>query len=212
MTSNSPATELSPEHGEMLLGVASRSIAHGLGEREPMNVLAEDFPVELQAVRATFVTLRIAGDLRGCMGTLSARSPMVADVAGNAFAAAFRDPRFSGLSAEEFSGTRISLSILNDAEPIEFGSESELLGKVRPGVDGLILRHRSRRGLLLPSVWEVLPDPHEFLAHLKQKADLSRDFWADDITVERFTATSIIESRDESPESRDCDGDIADCS
>ena len=151
---------LSKEDRTTLLDVARRSIQHGLTEHSPLPVKLEEYAETLRPIRATFITLETEGRLRGCIGTLEARSPLVKDVADHAFAAAFEDPRFPPLRSEEFPHLDIHISVLSPAEPLHFQSEDELLAQLRPGVDGLILRlGQQRRATFLPSVWETLGNP-----------------------------------------------------
>ena len=109
------------------------------------------------------------------------------DVAENAFAAAFRDPRFPPLRPDEYPRLEYHISILNPPEPMTVTSEADLLQQLRPGVDGLVLIEGARRATFLPSVWEQLPDPRQFLAHLKMKAGLPADYWSDSLRFERYT-------------------------
>lgn len=141
---------------------------------------------ELSRSAATFVTLTQDGQLRGCIGSLETHRPLAADVAENAVAAAFRDPRFEPLPANELARTRIEVSLLEPPEPFEFDNEADALARLCPGVDGLILTHGNQRATLLPQVWESLPDPHRFLRQLKLKAGLPADFWDDRITLLRY--------------------------
>ncbi len=182
---------LSSEDRATLLRVARQSIHHGLRNGRELLVNPADFAESLRHVRATFVTLQIASNLRGCIGTLEARAPLVVDTAEHAFAAAFEDPRFPPLSDAEFPCLDIHISVLSPAEPITFEHEDELLAQLRPGVDGLILRVGQRRATFLPSVWESLSKPRDFLAHLKQKAGLSPDFWSDHVEADRYTTESF---------------------
>jgi AmmeMemoRadiSam system protein A len=183
---------LSQQDRATLLDVARRSIQHGLSDQSPLPVEPEEYPATLRPVRATFITLEIEGRLRGCIGTLEARSPLVRDVADHAYAAAFEDPRFLPPSPEEFPRLDVHISVLSPAEPLHFQSEDELLAQLRPGVDGLILRlGQQRRATFLPSVWESLNDPYIFLAQLKQKAGLPLDFWSPELQAERYTTESF---------------------
>jgi len=154
-------------------------------------VRAADYPPALRSLRATFVTLRVADELRGCIGTCLPVRPLVEDVAYNAYAAGFLDPRFPPLAAPELPGLHLHISLLTVPEPMSFGSESELLAQVRPGVDGLLLEDGARRGTLLPAVWDALPEAREFLRHLKLKAGLPPDYWSDTLRVLRYTAESV---------------------
>ena len=187
---------------DILLELACRSIIHGLEHGRPPKVSLDTLPSSLVAERASFVTLNTdGGQLRGCIGSLEAYRPLAEDVSHNAWAAAFRDPRFPPLEKDELAGLDIHVSVLGEAEPLEFGSEQELLGLLRPGVDGLILEDNAARGTFLPSVWESLPDPAQFLAHLRLKAGLPADYWSDSLRVWRYTtqsfggASSVIRKR-----------------
>ena len=106
-------------------------------------------------------------------------------------AAAFRDPRFSHVTQEELGQLEYHVSILSKPVPIRFTSEADLLAQIRPGVDGLILHEGPKKGTLLPAVWDHLHDPVEFLAQLKLKAGLPRDYWSSTVRVERYTAQSV---------------------
>jgi AmmeMemoRadiSam system protein A len=150
------------------------------------------FSPRLRKPGACFVTLRRSGRLRGCVGSLDATRSLVEDVAHNAFASAFRDTRFQPLTeAEERAELDLHLSILTPPEPLPCRSEAELLSKLRPGIDGLILRDGSHRATFLPSVWESLVEPKKFLAELKRKAGLREDHWSDGIRFQRYRTESI---------------------
>ena len=178
-------------HKTILLDLARASIANGLKQGRALPVKPEDYSPALQSPGACFVTLQIRQQLRGCIGSLEAYRPLVEDVAENAFAAAFRDPRFAPLSEAEFPRLDYHISILSPTEPLSFTSENDLLKKLRPGVDGLVLEERGHRGTFLPSVWEQLPEPRQFLAQLKVKASLPADYWSDSIRIERYTVEDI---------------------
>ena len=181
---------ISPEYRERLTTLAYQSIQHGIQHRCPVPVSSNDWPEELRATRASFVTLHKFDELRGCIGALTATLPLVQDVAEHAFDAAFKDPRFGPVTEFEVDLLSIHLSVLSKPEPLAFDSESELLEMIRPGEDGLILKEGTHQGTFLPSVWEKLPNPRQFLRQLKQKARLSPDYWSDTITIERYTAES----------------------
>jgi AmmeMemoRadiSam system protein A len=180
------------QQGKTLLDVAKASIKHGLAQRSPLTVNPLDYPSQLGEVRASFVTLKIHHNLRGCMGTIVAFRPLVSDVAYHAHAAAFSDPRFSPLQPSEFPDLDIHISVLSVPEPIYFNSEEDLIRQLRPGQDGLIIQEGIHRGTFLPSVWESLPEPREFLLHLKQKAGLPPTYWSNTLTVQRYTTESIF--------------------
>ena len=180
---------------ETLHSIAKASILYSLEEgssaQYEKTLRLDDYSPDLQQQRATFVTLNIDNQLRGCIGTLEAHQPLVVDVAHNARAAAFHDPRFGPLSKPEFEGLQVHISILGIPEPMAFSSEQDLIEQLRPGVDGLILTAAGRRGTFLPSVWESLETPEEFFSHLKLKAGLPSSYWSDDIKIERYTTESF---------------------
>lgn len=156
-----------------LLDLARRSIETGLAEHRPLAVDPEDFPLPLRQQRASFVTLNREGRLRGCIGALEARMPLVRDVVQHAYGAAFQDPRFQPVQAYELADLDIHISILTPNQPLAFHDEEDLLRQLRPGIDGLIIARGPRRATFLPAVWDSLPDPRQFLAHLKLKAGIS---------------------------------------
>lgn len=170
-----------------LLELARQSIAHGLQTGRPLPVNLADYPAELRQNRATFVTLERGDQLRGCIGMLEAVRPLAEDVAENAFAAAFRDRRYPPLTTEELADLDLHISVLSTAVALEFNSEADLIAQLRPGMDGIILQEGGRRGTFLPSVWEDLPNPKQFLQHLKQKAGLPAAYWSDTIQAYRYT-------------------------
>lgn len=186
-----PATVYDDAQRQTLLHLVTDSIAHGLRAGEPLQVSVNAYSPPLRELRATFVTLHLRGQLRGCIGTLQAQRPLVVDVAYNAFAAAFRDPRFPPVTLGEHVLLECHISVLSPAQPMRFTDEADLRRQIRPGIDGLILADHGRRGTFLPSVWEQLPDVATFLAHLKRKAGLPEDYWSSTLTVERYTAESI---------------------
>lgn len=188
---SSPEADGANVHAPILLDVARRSIDHGVRVGAPLPVDPSEFAPELRATRATFITLHRNGQLRGCVGGLEPRLPLVADVAQSAFSAAFRDTRFAPVGAAELDDLHIHLSILSPLEPVIVRSEEELLEKLRPGVDGLVLSEGSLRGTFLPAVWERLPEPRQFLFELKRKAGLQGDYWSPRLEFQRYTVESI---------------------
>jgi uncharacterized protein len=196
-----PSSERQPGHERpaaydeprrrQLLALAAESIRRGLAPPAPWEPDPALYPTDLSQPRASFVTLEIGAALRGCIGTLEAHRPLLLDVAHNAYAAAFQDPRFAPLRPDEYPRLSLHVSILSLPEPVAFGSESELIAKLRPGIDGLILREGRHRGTFLPSVWEQLPDPEDFLKHLKRKAGLPASHWSAQIEIQRYTTESF---------------------
>lgn len=188
-----PSTEtlLDTEDRNMLRDIAAASIRHGLQEGHALSVDPNDYPEAVRAPGACFVTLHRHGELRGCIGSLEARRALVVDVAENAYAAAFCDPRFAPLRADELADLELHISVLSAPTPLAFRDEADLLRQLRPGVDGLILTVDGRRGTFLPSVWESLPRPEQFLAQLKRKAGLPADFWSPAVRVQRYTTEAF---------------------
>ena len=176
---------------QILRGVAKKSIHHGLDKEEPLPITLTDYDAALRENAASFVTLEIEGKLRGCIGHLVAFQPLVVDVSANAFAAAFQDPRFQPLSADEFEKFTLLLSVLSQPEPLPCASEAELLTKIRQGVDGIILIDGPHRATFLPAVWENLSDPKDFLRQLKLKAGLSANHWSRTTQIQRYTTESF---------------------
>lgn len=174
-----------------LLDIARVAIAGGLEGRAAAVEGLESQSPALKRHAATFVTLEIGGQLRGCIGTLEAFQPLIVDTAVNAYAAAFRDPRFAPLARDEFDRLDIHISILGAPEPMSFASEADLIAQLRPGIDGLVLRERGRRGTFLPAVWASVADARDFLGHLKVKAGLPYDYWSETIEFSRYITTSI---------------------
>ncbi|MFA6162974.1 MAG: AmmeMemoRadiSam system protein A [Methylobacter sp.] len=201
---------------QRLLDLAKLSIQHGLKTGSPLKINLAEYPEELTEKRATFVTLQKNHQLRGCIGMLEAVRPLAEDIAENAYAAAFNDPRFPPLQAYELDDLEIHLSLLTPAEPVSFTSEQDLISQLQPGIDGLILDEPEiygvanqreqlppridgltlekgrRRGTFLPSVWEQLPEPEQFLRHLKLKAGLPPDYWSKNIRIYRYR-TEVID-------------------
>ena len=174
-----------------LLQLALRSIESGLRSTTPENVNSQEYPRPLTKLRACFVTLKNDGALRGCIGTLEARRCLAEDVAANAFAAAFADPRFQKLGRDELEYVDIGISVLGAKQMLRFDSQQSLIDMLRPGQDGLILQDRNIRATFLPTVWESLPQPAEFLNQLKIKAGLTADHWSDTLEVWRYTSESF---------------------
>ncbi len=172
-----------PDKGATLLKLARSEIASKLGHP----AVAQAQPGWLAKPGASFVTLTRHGELRGCIGTLEAHRPLGLDVRENAVAAAFRDPRFMPLSPAELDEIRVEVSLLSPAEPLAAADESTALAALRPNIDGVVFEYGHARSTFLPQVWEQLPEPAEFMAHLKRKAGLPADFWSEQVRLSRYT-------------------------
>ena len=162
---------------KILLDLARRSIRAGVkGER--LVVEAQEYDAPLRHPRATFVTLHLQGHLRGCIGTTEAAVPLVMSVIDNAYQAAFADPRFPPITATEAAeAARLTVHIAALTPPAEiaFHDEADLAARLRPGIDGLIIRRDARHATFLPAVWESIREPRAFVRHLKQKAGIEED-------------------------------------
>ncbi len=179
-------TGLSPEDQENLLAVAEKAVDHGLTHGRAPSLDTASLSEALKQTGASFVTLKKNGELRGCIGTLEAHRPLGQDTAANAWSAAFADPRFPALTAEERPAVDISISVLSKPVPLPVTSEADLLAKVRPGRDGLILRDGRHRSTFLPQVWETLTTPQDFVRQLKRKAGLDDGHWSPETRVWRY--------------------------
>lgn len=176
---------MSINYGEVLLPIARASIADVLGQ---IQHAAEDAEW-LKQQGACFVTLTQQDQLRGCIGTLEAHRSLLDDVKNNATAAAFKDPRFSPLTAEELKLTEIEISLLSAMQALDFSDEQEALAQLQPGIDGVVFEFGHYRSTFLPQVWQQLPNTKDFMAHLKHKAGLDANFWADQVKLSRYTVS-----------------------
>ena len=172
------SNRIAAAYGPRLIRLARETIGHQLGliAAVDQDGLDDD---NLKQDLATFVTLKKKGTLRGCIGNLEPVGPLLKSIADNACHAAFHDHRFSPLSKEEFADVVVDISILTQPEPLIFKDGDELLEKLRPGIDGVILKKGGARATFLPQVWEQLPQPSIFLEHLCRKAGLSPHAWRD---------------------------------
>ena len=178
--------------GPTLVDLVRRSIVFGLDTGLPLNVSTDgDLAALLAAPGAAFITLRRRGMLRGCIGSAVARRPLIVDVVQHVFNAAFRDWRFPRLDWLELVGLSLSVSVLTAPSPMRFDGEPDLLGQLRPGVDGLIIEDLGRSSLFLPSVWEELPDRRQFLMALKLKAGLGAEHFSPGFRSQRFRSIEV---------------------
>lgn len=169
-----------------LLELARRSIIEGCGQGLPPPTPRESWPTTLSTPRATFVTLKCEASLRGCCGTLEPKGALVEDVWRNAWASAYADPRFPPVSSAELGRLDVAISVLTPLEPLPIESERELLEALRPGIDGLVLRCGAAAATFLPAVWEIFPEPRDFLTQLKLKAGWSASFWSAEVAALRY--------------------------
>lgn len=182
-----------PALGHALLATARAEIAGALG----LGTAAAPQHPRLHAPGASFVTLHDAqGDLRGCIGRLQAERALGEDVRANALAAAFGDPRFAPLHMREWAGLQIEVSVLGAMQPLPAAARlDEAAAHLRPGIDGVLIEHRGRRGTFLPQVWSQLPTARDFLAALLRKAGLPPQSWSTELQWWRYRVTAFEEAR-----------------
>lgn len=179
---------LKEKYGNILVQLAQLSVKSQL---ENVNFRVENFPKALETKVATFVTLSIDGNLRGCIGTILGVEPLIVNVCKNARNAAFQDPRFAPVQPNEYAKLDFSVSLLSRPQRISFKDEQDLLEQLRPEVDGVIIKDIGRQSVYLPEVWKQLPDKTQFLTSLKQKAGLAPDWFSDTFEAYRFTTAYI---------------------
>jgi AmmeMemoRadiSam system protein A len=177
MAATDTSSHLTEEQGQQLIRLARKTIAVRLGL--PGKLQDRDITTDpaLQEKRGTFVTLKIRGQLRGCMGCLTPSETILEGIQRNALNAAFKDPRFPALTAPELEEAEIEISILTSPQELQHDGSNDLLAKLRPNIDGVIISKGLARATFLPQVWEQLPRTEDFLAHLCRKAGLSFDEW-----------------------------------
>ncbi|MFC1545793.1 AmmeMemoRadiSam system protein A [Pseudomonadota bacterium] len=184
-------SSMSSHQGELMLKIARNAIAEKLGcPHATPDTKSEPW---LDAPAATFVTLKEDRELRGCIGSLKAHRSLYSDLSSNAVSAAFHDPRFPPVTKDEFEKIHIEVSLLTEPEQISFNGQNDVLSQLTPGVDGVIFECGSYRSTFLPQVWEQLPTPELFMAHLKQKAGLAGNFWSDDVLLYRYRVEKFSE-------------------
>jgi len=185
--------------GKTLLELARASIYDELGQdhefiTEAINNTRQEDTSWLQQKAACFITITRQGKLRGCIGTIDPHRSLLDDVKNNAKAAAFHDPRFSPLGVDELDTIEIEISLLSATQAMDFSDEEDALKQLQPGIDGLVFEYERHRSTFLPQVWKTLPMAKDFIAHLKQKAGLSTDFWSEDVRLSRYTVSKWKES------------------
>ncbi|MES0370703.1 MAG: AmmeMemoRadiSam system protein A [Mariprofundaceae bacterium] len=182
---------ITPEQGALLPIIARTIITKQLGIPASIPKTAEH--PWLNDLAASFVTLKKNGELRGCIGSLMARYPLMDDLQNNAIAAAFHDPRFPALSKDELDQIKIEVSLLSEPEAITFSDEADALSQLKPNIDGIIFECGSYKSTFLPQVWEQLQTAELFMSHLKQKAGLLPSFWSDEVLLYRYRVEKFSE-------------------
>jgi len=185
-------SSINQQEQQVLLRVARQAIIRGLEKGgEPQGIELDGYSAALRRPKATFVTLYLADQLAGCIGTLTATRPLVQDVAYNAWAAANRDSRFEGIKTDDLDSLNIEIAILSELEPVSVQSEAQLKDRLSVNEHGLLLEEGGYRATFLPKVWRSLPDKTEFLSQLKLKAGLPKNYWSDEIRCFLYTTESF---------------------
>jgi len=166
---------LTPQERQKLIALAQEAITRSVRRQALPSVDLDALSEDLQRDGASFVTLTKHGELRGCIGSLEARRPLVEDVRENAISAAFHDPRFPPVRPEELDDLCVEISVLSAPQPLSYDDPDDLIAKLRPGVDGVVVESGWNRATFLPQVWEKIPDPHQFMEYLCRKAYLPAD-------------------------------------
>lgn len=175
----------------LLVRIARRSLVEYLVNCQPYEPPLAELPELLQEPGASFATLYLDGELRGCVGSVEPRRPLAIDVARNAVVAATQDPRFAPVSLAELDRIRLSVTVLSPLQPLVYAGEEDLEHKLRPGVDGVMVTWQMRRSLLLPQVWAHIEEPHDFLLALTYKAGIpARELKARPPTISVYTFTA----------------------
>ncbi len=169
-------SQLTEKEGEFLLALARKTIEARLFNKELQS--EEENSDKYQEKRGTFVTLTTGNhNLRGCIGHILPQESLIDGIKTNAINAAFKDPRFPPLSKDEWDDVRVEISILTEPVPLEYSGAEDLLDKLKPGIDGVIIKKGFAQAVFLPQVWDQLPDKEQFLSHLCMKAGLSSSEW-----------------------------------
>ncbi len=189
----SPSPETYAPLGEAevdaLLALADLGVRAGLSGHPVPTIELDTLVPSLREPRGLFVTLEVAGELNGCVGTIEPVEPLGVVVARLAWEAAFADPRLPPLTAADYPSLEIKLSVIGPLQSLPATSEAELVAALRPGADGLVIRRGTTRAVFLPAVWQKLPDPLVFLRDLEAKAGLPPGDWPTGMRAWRYTAT-----------------------
>ena len=187
---------LSSRDGEYLLSIARKAIEEDVLHGKEMKMDSSHLPEKLQEKVGAFVTITIDGKLRGCIGNIIPRLPLWESVKNNALSAASRDPRFPSLSKPEVDKIHLEISVLTASRPLPYSDGKDLIKKLRPGIDGVIIRKGFHQATFLPQVWSQVPNKKEFMAHLCRKAGLSPRFWEDEkLEVSTYQVQAFEEKR-----------------
>jgi len=182
--------ELNQDEKDQLCDLVCKSLSYSVNKQHYHLSLPPNSEA-LNQKRASFVTLYTQETLRGCIGTYIADTPLYKDVCDHAYSSACEDPRFLPLTENELKTVSFHISILSELIEIENLGEAQLLTQLKPNIDGLMLKQGNKRAIFLPSVWEQLTEPRDFLLALKQKGRWQDNYWSQEIELFKFTVFSI---------------------
>jgi MEMO1 family protein len=186
-----------PEEQAFMLKLARQTLERVVKEDRFPDIQMKDVPEKLKEKKGCFVTLTVNGQLRGCIGHIIPMEPLYKSIMDNARSASLEDPRFNRVEVAELAKIRIEISVLTTPEPLKFDSPEDLLKKLKPNVDGVVLHVGGGRSTYLPQVWEQLPDPEQFLNHLSEKAGMPASAWRKpDTEVQIYHVEAMHENRD----------------
>ncbi len=175
----------------LVLGASCQSIVSGFASGQAFEPTPASYPQQLQELRATYVTLKLGNELRGCVGHLEAKVPLIVDASFSAFAAAFRDSRFAPLTAEETEHLSLHISVLSPLEKRGVLSEHSMHSMLSPGEDGVVIELGPRRACFLPVMWDRFESTEDFVSSLKSKAGLPSDYWSTELMLYTFRTQSF---------------------
>lgn len=197
---HSPFIDISASEKSELLSLARHSISYFISQRKTLAIDLNNYSERLRQQAASFVTLHSKAKLRGCIGSTTAYQPLAVDVVHHAQAAAFEDPRFPPVTADEHEEITISVSVLTHPEPLNVDDIQQLVDQLEPGVDGLIIKDGFHQATFLPSVWQQLPEPRNFLQHLIRKAGLPVNYAGDNLQAWIYQTIEFSEGEELSKE------------
>lgn len=184
--------ELSTSTKNIALNLVRQVLQDAVNENCYVKPAAPD-DMSLLSPYACFITLYINDELRGCIGTMQSERPLWENICKYSYSSAFEDHRFQRLTADELADLSFQISILSPLEPMANQGELQLLAELEPNSDGLVIKYQQHNALFLPSVWQALPEPKDFVGKLKVKAGLPEDYWHADIKLQRFR-TLVLKS------------------
>jgi AmmeMemoRadiSam system protein A len=186
---------MTPYDKQFLLRLARQTIEEAVTTGRMPEISSAGLSSSLTEPKGCFVTLQKDGQLCGCIGHIFPQEPLYRAVMDNARSAALEDPRFPRVQPEELGAIEIEISVLTVPQVLPFNSPEDLLRKLRPHVDGVVLTIGQRQATFLPQVWEQVPDKETFLAHLAAKAGLPPAAWRSPTTeVQTYQADAFKES------------------